>query len=131
MKDKERKFLLLNLPKEANKPDVIKTTDLLYEDGRSLTVEVINNKKAYLIYNHIEDKKFRYQIPLHDGISFYANSDNPIEYLRHKLAYAGNIVDINIYNYQDANVFGIVTIEFETELTQDQIPKYCGPEITQ
>ncbi len=131
MKEQERKFLLLNLPKEANKPDLIKTADIVYEDGKCFIVKIINNRKAYLIYTNSEGKKFQYQIPIHDGVRFYTESEQQIECLSHKLVFKGNLVEITIYDYQEPTVFGIVTIEYETELKPDEIPYYCGTEITQ
>ncbi len=127
MIEKERKFILLEMPKTDISIE-LKQAYLMFEGMKHLRVRIINNEKAYIAFKDIKTPcikiEYEYEIPLKDAIEMFNSSCYRVEKIRHKTMFDGNCVDIDVY----PNGLSVVEIEYETELVS--IPNYCGEEVT-
>lgn len=127
MIEKERKFLLKQLPK-TERVEKIKQGYIMVEGKKHLRVRIVNDERSYLtlkIEKSPEERwEFEYPIPLSDGIELFNSTDIKLEKTRYKTTYFGNQVDIDVY----PNGLQVVEIEYLDDLTH--IPGFCGKEIT-
>jgi len=129
MLEKERKFILKELPTEGNITKIkhIKQAYLFLDGPNHLRVR-IQNKEAFLTYKSIISdsikKEYEYQIPLDDALELYEMTKMRLEKIRYSTTFNGNVVDMDVY--PDGRM--IVEIEYEDELTE--LPDYCGEEVT-
>lgn len=127
MIEKERKFLLKQLPK-TEITEKIKQGYIMVQGNKYLRVRIVNDECSYLTLkigkSSEERREYEYPIPLSDGLEIYNNTDIKLEKLRHKTTYMGNQVDVDIY----PDGLQVVEIEYIDKLTQ--IPDFCGEEIT-
>lgn len=126
MIEKERKFKLDYLP-EWDAKEEIKQAYLLVEEYKHLRIRIIDDKRAYIAFKigySQERLEYEYEIPYFDGLEMYINSELKLEKTRYKTSYENNNVDIDIY----PGGLAIVEIEFKKEL--NNIPDYCGEEVT-
>jgi adenylate cyclase len=129
MVEKERKFLLTELPKYIRKGSLIEQGYLILGDDRHLRVRIVNRKEAFLAFkiNHSDTTRieYEYEIPLEDAEEMLNNTEVKLIKMRYKSSYKGNTVDIDLY----PDGMAVVEIEYEGE-TLENIPKYCGEEVT-
>ena len=129
MLERERKFKLKYLP-EGLTPLKIKQGYLMIKGKKNLRIRIINDEVAYMTYK-VSIKKdtkdeFEYQVPLVDAVEMYNKAEKRLEKTRYKTKLNGNTIDIDVY----PNGLQVVEIEFENELRSEDIPDYCGEEIT-
>lgn len=129
MLEKERKFILKELPKEGA-VDCIKHIKqaYLFLDGPNHLRVRIQNDEAFLTYKSIVSdfikKEYEYQIPMSDALELYEMTKIRVEKVRYSTTFNGNVVDMDVY--KDGRM--VVEIEYEDEL--DELPDYCGEEVT-
>jgi len=129
MLEKERKFILKELPKEGA-VDCIKHIKqaYLFLDGPNHLRVRIQNDEAFLTYKSIVSdfikKEYEYQIPMSDALELYEMTKIRVEKVRYSTTFKGNVVDMDVY--KDGRM--VVEIEYEDEL--DELPDYCGEEVT-
>lgn len=129
MLEKERKFILKELPKEGA-VDCIKHIKqaYLFLDGPNHLRVRIQNDEAFLTYKSIVSdlikKEYEYQIPMSDALELYEMTKIRVEKVRYSTTFKGNVVDMDLY--KDGRM--VVEIEYEDEL--DELPDYCGEEVT-
>lgn len=129
MLEKERKFILKELPKEGA-VDCIKHIKqaYLFLDGPNHLRVRIQNDEAFLTYKSIVSdfikKEYEYQIPMSDALELYEMTKIRVEKVRYSTKFKGNVVDMDVY--KDGRM--VVEIEYEDEL--DELPDYCGEEVT-
>jgi len=129
MLEKERKFILKELPKEGA-VDCIKNIKqaYLFLDGPNHLRVRIQNDEAFLTYKSIVSdfikKEYEYQIPMSDALELYEMTKIRVEKVRYSTKFNGNVVDMDVY--KDGRM--VVEIEYEDEL--DELPDYCGEEVT-
>ena len=129
MLEKERKFILKELPKEGA-VDCIKHIKqaYLFLDGPNHLRVRIQNDEAFLTYKSIISdlikKEYEYQIPMSDALELYEMTKIRVEKVRYSTTFKGNVVDMDVY--KDGRM--VVEIEYEDEL--DELPDYCGEEVT-
>lgn len=129
MLEKERKFILKELPKEGA-VDCIKHIKqaYLFLDGPNHLRVRIQNDEAFLTYKSIVSdfikKEYEYQIPMSDALELYGMTKIRVEKVRYSTTFNGNVVDMDVY--KDGRM--VVEIEYEDEL--DELPDYCGEEVT-
>ena len=129
MIEKERKFILKELPKEGA-VDCIKHIKqaYLFLDGPNHLRVRIQNDEAFLTYKSIISdlikKEYEYQIPMSDALELYEMTKIRVEKVRYSTTFNGNVVDMDVY--KDGRM--VVEIEYEDEL--DELPDYCGEEVT-
>lgn len=129
MLEKERKFILKELPEEGA-VDCIKHIKqaYLFLDGPNHLRVRIQNDEAFLTYKSIVSdfikKEYEYQIPMSDALELYEMTKIRVEKVRYSTTFKGNVVDMDVY--KDGRM--VVEIEYEDEL--DELPDYCGEEVT-
>lgn len=133
MIEKERKFLgdssLYEKLVRNRKPKIIQQGYLMVEDRQHLRVRVVDETQGFLCMKvgaGIERHEYEYEIPLKDAKEMMANSMYKLTKTRFSLEHMRNHVDVDFYS--DGTV--IVEIEFENKLSPDDIPEYCGVEVT-
>lgn len=134
MVEKERKFLpkpgMLKGQLDRNRiPQIIQQGYLMVEDHQHLRVRVVNDTQAFLcmkVGRGIERQEFEYEIPLKDGKEMLANSLYKLTKTRVSLKHKSNHIDIDYYS----NGLVVIEIEFKNDLGPDDIPEYCGEEIS-
>jgi CYTH domain-containing protein len=128
MIEKERKFLLKQLPSDLYYMERIEQGYVMIDGKTHLRVRIIDSSKGYLTLKSdiTESSKleYEYEIPLSDAIGIFELSKYWLKKIRYKTTYKGNSVDIDVYK----NGLSIVEIEYENELVD--IPDYCGEEVT-
>lgn len=129
MIEKERKFLLTELPKYIKNGKFIEQGYLMLDDDKHLRVRIIDRKEAFLTYKKIYSDttrlEYEYEIPLEDAEELMNSTNIKLTKMRYKSSFKGNSVDIDFY----ADGLAVVEIEYEEE-TLEYIPKYCGEEVT-
>ena len=129
MLEKERKFILKELPEEGAVESIklIKQAYLFLDGPNHLRVR-IQNDEAFLTYKSIVSdfikKEYEYQIPMSDALELYEMTKIRVEKVRYSTKFKGNVVDMDVY--KDGRM--VVEIEYEDEL--DELPDYCGEEVT-
>ena len=135
MVEKERKFLpkdKYSLQEELvsmQTPDFIQQGYLMIQDNQHLRVRVVDNSQGFLcmkIGSGIERQEFEYEIPLEDAKEMMDNCLYKLDKTRFTTSHNSNHVDVDFY--MDGTV--VIEIEFKKELGPDDIPEYCGEEIT-
>lgn len=128
MIERERKFLLKEIPSRISVGNTIKQGYLLIDSDKHLRVRIIDNTKAKLtfkiVHSTIERSEFEYDIPLEDAIQMLNGTNIKLEKTRYTTYFSNNRVDIDIY----PNGLQVVEIEFVEPFAD--IPDYCGDEIT-
>jgi CYTH domain-containing protein len=128
MIEKERKFLLKQLPSDLYYMQRIEQGYVMIDGKTHLRVRIIDSSKGYLTLKSdiTESSKleYEYEIPLTDAINIFELSKYWLKKIRYKTTYKGNSVDIDVYE----NGLSVVEIEYEDELVD--IPDYCGEEVT-
>lgn len=131
MIEKERKFLLKYLPdlgEYFKKPQKIKQGYLLIKKKKHLRIRITNDHFCHICYKQNISKENRYEfeylIPKEEGFKLYDLSEFKLEKNRFVTVFNNHKVDIDIY----PSGLGIVEIEFDDFL--NDIPDYCGEEIT-
>lgn len=142
MIEKERKFELKASIKDwdtlLNWTQHIQQAYLILEDDKHLRVRLIydirtETEKAYLTYKVVHSNEIRteyeYEIPVKDAREMFDSTDVKLTKVRTKLEHNGNKVDVDLYLH---SFYGgaVVEIEYENELKPEDIPDYCGTEIT-
>lgn len=129
MIEKERKFLLTELPKYIRKGKFIEQGYLMLEEDKHLRVRIIDRKEAFLAFkiahSDIMRIEYEYEIPLEDAEEMLNTTEIKLTKMRYKSSFKGNTVDIDFY----PDGVAVVEIEYEGE-NLENIPKYCGAEIT-
>ena len=127
MIEKERKFILINLP-NGLAGIKIQQGYLMFEDNKHLRVRIINNRDAYFTFKIIHSESVRteyeYKISIEDAIEMLKSTEIKLKKIRYKTKFEGNVVDIDVFE----NGKQVVEIEYENELKS--IPNYCGEEVT-
>lgn len=133
-KEQERKFILNYLPENIGEPVKIKQAYLMLEekDKTQLRVRIIEkniyNLEAYICYkkclSSTTKDEYEYEINLNDAFELFNSSKYQLTKDRYSFMYKGNNVDIDIY----PNGLAVVEIEFEEDF--EEIPDFCGIEVT-
>ncbi len=131
MIEKERKFLLKYMPDLGsyfNEPKLIKQGYLILDKKKHLRIRITNNFYCHICYkqkiNNYSKYEFEYLIPKEEGFKLYDLSEFKLEKNRFVTVFNNHKVDIDIY----PSGLSIVEIEFDEFL--NDIPDYCGEEIT-
>jgi len=128
MRELERKFKLKYLPTNTAEPVIIKQAYLLLQGPKHLRVRIIDDKTAFMTYKEIvssvEKKEYEFPIPISEANELYENATHKLIKKRYCSKFNDNQVDIDVY----PNGLQVVEIEFEEEL--NEIPDYCGEEVT-
>lgn len=131
MIEKERKFLLKYMPVLGGyfkEPKMIKQGYLMIEGSRQLRVRIVNDYDCFLTYKEsIDDttrREFEYKIAYEDAVIMYESCKYKIEKKRFTTIYKDYKIEIDHYPSGKQ----VVEVEFEGEM--DEIPEYCGKEIT-
>lgn len=131
MIEKERKFLLKHMPVLGGyfkEPKLIKQGYLIIDDGRQLRVRIVNDYDCYLTYKEKIDestrREFEYKIPYEDAVIMYDTCRFRLEKKRFTTIYKDYRIEIDLYPSGKQ----VVEVEFDGEM--DEIPEYCGKEIT-
>lgn len=127
--EKERKFLLKSPEILDNKnSEVIIQGYLMLEGDKQLRIRIIDNNDAYLTYKK-EHKLFRdeyeYIIPLQDGLELLASTNIKLMKRRYQI-FKNDEYDIIVDVYDS----GLAVVEIEYKNKLDNVPAYCGDEIT-
>lgn len=127
--EKERKFLLKNPDIIIDcKNQIISQGYLMLEGDKQLRIRVINNYNAYLTYKKehtLFRDEYEYAIPLQDGLELLASTNIKLMKRRYTI-FKNKEYDIIVDVYDSG--LAVVEIEFENEI--ENIPDYCGEEIT-
>lgn len=131
MIEKERKFLLKEMPVLGSyfkEPKMIQQGYLMLDEGRQLRIRIVNDYDCYLTYKETitpeMKREYEYKIAYEDAIIMYETCRFKLEKKRFTTVYKEYHVDIDIYPSGKQ----VVEIEYENEL--EEIPEYCGKEIT-
>ncbi len=97
--------------------------------GTQLRIRIYDDKSAYICYKRnilgtVSRMEYEYKIPLEDAMEMWNDCVVRLEKTRHRLKYKGNDVDIDVYPD------GTIVIEVEFKNDSNEIPDYCGEEIT-
>lgn len=129
--EKERKFILKAMPVLGGyfrEPKMIRQGYLMLGEGRQLRVRIVNDYDCYLTYKEAmtpeTSREFEYKIAYEDAIIMYETCRYKLEKKRFTTFYKEYHVDIDIYPSGKQ----VVEIEYRNEL--EEIPEYCGKEIT-
>jgi CYTH domain-containing protein len=127
MKFQEKKFILKTLPEGLSGIDM-KRAYLMFEGNMHLSVRIINNASAFLIFKTLHTDivrtEYEYEISFQDAIEMFNTSKCKLQKTRYRTTFEGNHVDIDVFPSGKA----VVEIAFENEL--EEIPPYCGDEVT-
>ena len=127
MNERERKFLLLYLPKGLKKVK-IQQGYLMLEGAKHLRIRITDNSLAELGFNTVKDKEnkdeYEYVVPIKDGKKLMSTTEIKLKKTRYKTTFEGNNVDIDVF--PDGTAW--VEIEFKGKLKN--LPDFCGKEVT-
>ena len=128
MIEKERKFILKHLPSDLYHMERILQGYLMFDGNKHLRVRIIDDNIGFITIKTIVSDttkiEYEYEIPLEDAIELMNSTDITLRKVRYKTLFDGNLVDIDIYE----NGLSVVEIEYQDQL--NNIPDYCGKEIT-
>jgi CYTH domain-containing protein len=128
MIEKERKFILKHLPSDLYHMERIQQGYLMFDGNKHLRVRIIDDNIGFITIKTIVSDttkiEYEYEIPLEDAIELMNSTDITLRKVRYKTLFDGNLVDIDIYE----NGLSVVEIEYQDQL--NNIPDYCGKEIT-
>lgn len=137
--EKERKFLLRELPEELKGLGTyIKQTYLMLEDKKQLRVRIarsLTKEEAWIAYKESIDSEtkleYEYDIPYIHGLKLTRTNNPSIEKTRYKTTFIDDKgtkfkVDIDIY----PSGLGVVEIEFKEGQVINSLPPYCGADVT-
>jgi CYTH domain-containing protein len=131
MIEKERKFILKHMPELGDyfkKPKMIKQGYLMLDGSQQLRVRIINDYDSYIAYKNKIDEfskdEFEFKIPYADALRMYESCRFRLEKKRYSTIYKDYRIDIDIYPSGKQ----VVEVEYEEEL--NEIPEYCGTEVT-
>lgn len=135
-KERERKFLLKDdSVLGESRPVHIHQAYLVLDDKMQVRVRIIDSKVAYLTLKHFvsntDRDEFEYQIPLKDAEEMFNLSYCRLEKKRVSFIDAlspknGGVYTVDIDVYPSGKK--VVEIEYQDEM--DEIPNYCGEEVT-
>ena len=127
MRERERKFLLLYLPKGLKKIK-IQQGYLILDGAKHLRIRIEDNSIATLgfktIKNKEEKEEYEYTIPLKDAKKLMSSTDVKLKKTRYKTEFEGNTVDIDVFPD------GVSWVEIEFKRKLKNLPDFCGKEIT-
>jgi adenylate cyclase len=128
MIEKERKFLLKQLPSDLYYMERIQQGYLMFDGNKHLRVRIIDDNIGFItiktILSDTTKIEYEYEISLSDAIEMMNSTEIKLRKVRYKTLFVGNSVDIDIYE----NGLSVVEIEYDDELVN--IPDYCGEEVT-
>jgi CYTH domain-containing protein len=100
----------------------------MFDGNKHLRVRIIDDNIGFITIKTIVSDttkiEYEYEIPLEDAIELMNSTDITLRKVRYKTLFDGNLVDIDIYE----NGLSVVEIEYQDQL--NNIPDYCGKEIT-
>ena len=132
MTEKERKFKLKYLPTQyIVNEQKIHQGYLMFDGAKHLRVRLIEDKfgiASYLTLKTIksDSEKEEYEFSINPGVAkeLLDSTEEKLTKTRYKSVFQGNTVDIDCF--EDGTSW--VEIEYEEEL--NDVPEYCGEEIT-
>lgn len=128
--EKERKFKLVYMPKLIFSVTKIKQGYLMLEGKRQLRIRICDDKYAFLCYKDCLSKtnraEYEFQIDIEDAKKLYESCEFKLEKKRYSALLNKNMVDIDIY----PSGLEVVEIEYVDELKDEDIPDFCGEEVT-
>lgn len=135
MLERERKFKLKFMPKDTAPALVIRQAYLMLSDGKQLRVRITQTDDitvSYICYkasvsgSQTDKNEFEYQIPNEDAIELFNSTDLQLNKIRYSKSLGFSHADIDIY----PNGLEIVEIETPENVTLNELPDFCGEEIT-
>lgn len=129
-KEKERKFILSYMPDGIFAYTKIKQGYLMLEGKRQLRIRIQDGKRAILCYkdclSSTERDEYEFEMNLEDANKLYESCQYKLDKVRYSIKKDG--IQIDIDSYPDGTE--VVELEYQDELKDEQIPAYCGDEIT-
>lgn len=108
----------------------IKQGYLMLEGKRQLRIRIQDGKRAILCYkdclSSTERDEYEFEINLEDANKLYESCQYKLDKVRYSIKKDGIQIDIDSY----PNGTEVVELEYQDELKDEQIPAYCGDEIT-
>jgi len=136
-KEIERKFLVASdeWRKNADEGKYMRQAVILAEEGRSLRIRLINNKKARMTLkidaSQLSRHEFEYDVPLSHAREMLALANgSTIVKTRYEVPYKGFTWEVDVYEGKFEGLI-VAEVEMKSEKDDPAIPSWIGREVTE